>query len=182
MPLRRVLLVSLPAAAFLGLVLAFLLGLGREDPEALPSQMLDKPAPSIAALEPMQGLEGFGREDLLAPGVKLVNFWASWCVPCRAEHAQLMELAGEGVAIYGIDYKDEPAAGRRFLAELGNPFTAVMADPGRAAIEWGTYGVPETFVIDGTGRVQLRFAGPITPAVLEERIRPAIEAARGAGG
>ena len=181
MPLRRVLLVSLPAAAFLVLVLAFLFGLEREDPQALPSQMIDRPAPTIAALEPLEGLPRFGPEQLQAPEVKLVNFWASWCVPCRAEHAQLVTLAEEGMPIYGIDYKDEPADARRFLAGLGNPFAAVMADPGRVAIEWGSYGVPETYVIDAAGRVRLRHAGPITPDILKRLIRPAIEAARAGG-
>ena len=179
---RRLALAALPALAFAALALVLYFGLLREDPEALPSTMIDKPAPTLAPLGPLEGLDGFARADLTAPGVKLVNFWASWCVPCRAEHAQLTTLAEEGVAIYGIDYKDMPGAARSFLRDLGNPFAGVMADPGRTGIEWGLTGVPETFVIDAEGRVRLRFAGPITPSILENRIRPAIAAARGASG
>jgi cytochrome c biogenesis protein CcmG/thiol:disulfide interchange protein DsbE len=113
--------------------------------------------------------------------VTLVNYWASWCAPCRAEHPHLEALAEEGVTIHGINYKDEPDRAQAFLADLGNPYTRIGADPaGRTALDWGLYGVPETYVIDGAGRIVLRFAGPITPSVLETRIRPAIEDARAA--
>ncbi len=111
--------------------------------------------------------------------MKLVNFWASWCGPCRAEHPSLARLAAEGVPIYGINYKDEPEKALGFLGELGNPYAGIGADPaGRTAIDWGLYGVPETFVIDGEGRILLRFAGPITERSLASDIRPAIAAAR----
>ncbi len=111
--------------------------------------------------------------------MKLVNYWASWCAPCRVEHPTLEELAAEGVPIYGINYKDDPAKALAFLAELGNPYVAMGADAsGRTALDWGVYGVPETFVIDGDGTVILRFAGPITGSVLEKTIRPALAAAQ----
>ena len=100
---------------------------------------------------------------LRAPGVKLVNFWASWCAPCRAEHPMLEALAAEGVPIHGVNYKDEPGNALGFLDELGNPYAALGADAtGRMAMNWGLYGVPETYVIDGEGTVVLRLAGPIT--------------------
>lgn len=102
-------------------------------------------------------------EELADGEVKLVNFWASWCAPCRAEHEYLMAFAEEGIPIYGINYKDEPVNGRKFLDDLGNPFTAVVSDEsGRTGIDWGLYGVPETFVVDGDGVIVKRFAGPIT--------------------
>lgn len=117
-------------------------------------------------------------ELLDAEGVKLVNYWASWCAPCRAEHAQLETLRDEGVTIYGINYKDEADKAEDFLAELGNPYAAVGQDePGRTALEWGLYGVPETYVIDGEGRIAYRFAGPITVEILDKFIRPEIEKA-----
>ena len=113
------------------------------------------------------------------PGPKLVNFWASWCAPCRVEHPQLMALQDEGLPIYGVNYKDDADKARAFLEELGDPFEGVGADDaGRMALEWGVYGVPETFVLDGDGTVLLRFAGPITDVILEKRIRPALEQAR----
>ena len=109
----------------------------------------------------------------------MVNYWASWCGPCRAEHPNLELLASEGVTIYGANYKDKPAQALRFLEELGNPYAAIGADEsGRMALNWGVYGVPETYVIDGDGNIVLRFAGPITQRALEATIRPAIEAAR----
>jgi cytochrome c biogenesis protein CcmG/thiol:disulfide interchange protein DsbE len=111
--------------------------------------------------------------------VKLVNFWASWCAPCRAEHPILSELAAQGITVHGVNYKDDPAKAQAFLAELGNPYATIGADPaGRTAIDWGLYGVPETFVIDGSGTVVLRFAGPITRQELDRKILPAIRKAR----
>jgi cytochrome c biogenesis protein CcmG/thiol:disulfide interchange protein DsbE len=108
-----------------------------------------------------------------------VNYWASWCAPCRVEHPNLEALADEGLTIYGINYKDDPRNAEAFLEELGDPYAAIGSDSsGRTAIDWGLYGVPETYVIDGEGRVVLRFAGPVTQRALETRIRPAIEAAK----
>ncbi len=166
--------VLLPPVIFAGLVAVFLLGMQREDPDALPSTMEGRMFPDLTLTE-FEG-ELFTAEDLTAPGVKLVNYWASWCAPCRAEHAQLMQLAEEGVKVYGINYKDDPRNAKDFLAELGDPYTKTAADPkGRTALNWGLYGVPETFVIDADGIVLLRFAGPVTRSVLEERIRPLLD-------
>ena len=118
-------------------------------------------------------------EGILTNGeVTLVNYWASWCAPCRLEHSQLMQLDGEGVAILGVNYKDDTAKALDFLHELGDPYEGIGVDrAGRTALDWGVYGVPETFVVDGNGVVVLRFAGPITAGILKSRIRPAIEAA-----
>lgn len=145
----------------------------RNGDQALPSTMVGREAPAVtlAALGPGPMVT---QEDLRAPGVKLVNFWASWCQPCRVEHPFLEQLAQEGVVIHGINYKDKPEAALGFLDEMGNPYAKIGADSGRMAIDWGVYGVPETYVIDSEGKVVLRWAGPITADVLEKTIRPAI--------
>lgn len=167
----------LPPVIFAAVAGLFLGGMFRSDPDALDSVFEGRPAPAIEA-EPLANLPTFTREMLDEPGLKLVNFWASWCAPCRVEHPVLMSLADEGLAIYGInrDRTFEDALG--FLNELGNPYAGNSFDPrNRKSIDWGVYGLPETFVIDGDGTVVLRFAGPITPGILENRIRPALEAA-----
>lgn len=167
-------LMILPPVIFIALAVMFYVGMNRDDPRALPSTREGQVAPPLTLSE-LGGGAPFGAEELQADGVKLVNFWASWCTPCRAEHPQLEQLAREGVVIYGINYKDDPSKALRFLSDMGNPFTALAADPqGRTAIDWGLYGVPETFIIDGNGVVVKRFAGPITVKVLEETIRPAM--------
>ncbi|MDJ1009511.1 MAG: DsbE family thiol:disulfide interchange protein [Paracoccaceae bacterium] len=161
-------------AVFAGLALS---GMFREDPDALPSAREGQVAPALT-LGDLAAKPGFDAEMLSAPGVKLVNFWASWCAPCRVEHPNLEALAAEGLTIYGINYKDDPAKALAFLEELGDPYAGIGTDErGRTALDWGVYGVPETYVIDGEGRVVLRFAGPVTRRALEDRIRPAIEAA-----
>jgi cytochrome c biogenesis protein CcmG/thiol:disulfide interchange protein DsbE len=167
----------LPPAIFAALAAAFVLGMGRDDPEALPSALTGRKAPPVA-LEPLAGLPGFDDAALRDGEVKMVNYWASWCAPCRVEHPHLEALAEEGWPIYGINYKDDPAKALAFLEELGNPYVAVAADDtGRTALDWGVYGVPETYVLAGDGTVILRFAGPITERVLDSRIRVALEEA-----
>lgn len=171
------LLMVLPPLIFLALAALFLVGMYREDPDVLPSTFAGKPAPALQ-VEPFGEGEALQDAMLRAPGVKLVNFWASWCAPCRAEHPQLEAMQDAGVTIYGINYKDEPAKARGFLEELGDPYAAKATDPvGRTALDWGVYGVPETFVIDGKGQVVLRFPGPITVSILQEKILPAIQSA-----
>lgn len=168
----------LPPLVFAGLAGVFYVGMNREDPQALPSTMIGQVAPPLTVTAHPDGPE-LTPELLAAADVKLVNFWASWCVPCRAEHPQLEALTAAGITLHGVNYMDKPEAASRFLAELGNPFQSLGADDtGRTGRDWGVYGVPETFVVDGEGRVVLRFAGPITKTVLAEKILPAVEAAQ----
>ena len=172
-------LVVAPPLLFAALAGLFYFGMFRDDPDALPSARIGQPAPPVV-LTQLGPDPAFTDETLRETGVKLVNYWASWCAPCRVEHPNLTQLAEEGIPIYGINYKDDAAKALAFLEELGNPYEAMGADPsGRTAIVWGLSGVPETYVIDGEGNIVLRFAGPITQRVIEERIRPAIEAAGG---
>ncbi len=172
------LLMVLPPVLFAGLAAMFYVGM-QSDNQDLPSQMIGKPAPAVK-VEALADLPLVTDADIRAPGVKLVNFWASWCQPCRAEHPRLEKLQAEGVTILGVNYKDKPQDALGFLAEMGNPFAKVGADnSGRMGIDWGIYGVPETFVIDGKGKVIARLAGPITEDTLTSTIRPAMdEAAR----
>lgn len=166
-------LMFLPPVLFAGLAALFVVGMNRDDPDQLPSALSGKTVPPVQ-VTPVGAEPVFTDADLRAPGVKLVNFWASWCAPCRAEHPLLEALADEGITIYGVNYKDREADAQKFLGDLGNPFAAIGADGGRMALDWGVYGVPETYVIDGEGRIVLRFAGPISAAELERSIRPAI--------
>ena len=171
-------LVVLPPVVFAGLAALFFFGMQRDDPDALPSTMEGRAAPTID-LPPLGDKPAFDQDVLEADGVKLVNFWASWCAPCRVEHPHLQTLADEGLPIYGVNYKDDEQKALGFLRELGDPYAAIAADTtGRTGLDWGLYGVPETFVIDGDGVVVLRFAGPVTATILEDRIRPAIAEAR----
>lgn len=161
-------------AAFSGL---FLAGMFLDQGEELPSALLGEPAPDVVVSE-IEGLTLLSDEMLRDGEVKIVNFWASWCAPCRVEHPNLTALASEGIPIYGINYKDFDPNARAFLQELGDPYVAVGSDPsGFHAIDWGVYGVPETFLLDGEGNVLLRMAAPITQRELANRLRPALDAA-----
>ncbi len=171
-------LMVLPPVIFAGLAVLFYVGMQRENPDELPSALQGKPAPAVE-VTPLGDKKSFNDSDLRDGGVKLVNYWASWCAPCRVEHPHLEDLAEQGIEIYGVNYKDKPANALNFLKELGDPYAAIGADEkGRMALNWGVYGVPETYVIDGEGKIVLRFAGPITERVLENQILPAIEEAR----
>ncbi|CUH47851.1 DsbE family thiol:disulfide interchange protein [Ruegeria atlantica] len=153
------------------------IGMFRDDPDALPSAREGQPAPPVVLTE-FPGKTLFDDDTLRDGEVKLVNYWASWCAPCRAEHPNLEALSEEGISVYGINYKDQLANAEGFLTELGDPYEAIGRDEqGRMALDWGLYGVPETYVIDGEGTIILRFAGPITQRVIESRIRPALEKA-----
>jgi len=151
------------------------LGTGDYDPRGVPSVLVGRSAPAFA-LPPLEGSgkAGFTDGDLRdLPAPVLVNFWASWCVPCIIEHPQLMRLAREQVAVYGVNYKDKPADALAFLQRHGDPFGRLGADqPGRVAIDWGVYGVPETYLLDRKGIVRWRWPGPVTPEVLQNDIRP----------
>jgi cytochrome c biogenesis protein CcmG, thiol:disulfide interchange protein DsbE len=174
-------LMLLPVAIFAGFASLALTGMMRDDPDALPSTRENKQAPPVT-ITTLGNFPIFTDEDLSTGGVKIVNFWASWCGPCRAEHPTLMKLAAEGIPIYGINYKEpDEADALAFLEELGNPYTAIGGDiSGReTAVDWGVYGIPESYVIDGSGKIILRFAGPVTQRVLDDSFRAAIEKARG---
>ena len=167
-------LMFLPPLLFAGLAALFFFGMSRDDPDALPSTFVGKQAPALS-LQPFPGMPPLGDADLASGEVVLVNFWASWCAPCRVEHPQLIALKEAGVKIHGINYKDSEGKALNFLDELGNPYDLAGTDPdGRMAIEWGVYGVPETFVIAGDGTVVHRHAGPISKSLLDSVIKPAI--------
>lgn len=171
------LLALLPPVIFASLASLFYFGMMREDAGALPSTMIGRTAPALT-ITPLGTGEMPTAEGLQSGGIKLVNFWASWCGPCRAEHPNLEEMAANGIEIIGVNYKDQPDNALSFLAELGNPFVAIGADTtGRTGIEWGVYGVPETFVLDSEGTILYRHPGPITARVMKEKILPAIAAA-----
>lgn len=171
----------LPALGFALVAGAFWFGLGREDGQDLPSTFIDRPAPATDLPPLFDDRPGLVAADFADGKVKLVNVWASWCGPCRVEHPFLMQLEAEGADVRGFNYKDAPSQAKSFLAELGDPYSAVGKDEsGRAGIEWGVYGVPETFVIDGAGRIVYKHVGPIQNSDLERKIRPALT--RAAGG
>ncbi len=175
----------LPVLIFLGLALLFLVRLFAGDPSKVPSALIGRPVPTFS-LPPLPGLQaagapipGLSTEDLKGR-VTIVNVWASWCGPCREEHPALMELAKDpAFRVVGINYKDLSENARRFLGALGNPFQAVGVDAnGRAAIDWGVYGVPETFVIGPDGTIRHKHIGPLLPEQLPGFLAKVREAAR----
>jgi cytochrome c biogenesis protein CcmG/thiol:disulfide interchange protein DsbE len=164
-----------PIAAFMALAITFVWALGR-DPRTIPSALVDKPVPEFS-LPPVKGRTfGLSNTDLVGE-VSLVNVFASWCVACREEHPLFMRMKREGtVAIHRLNYKDEPDNAARWLNTSGDPFTRTGADRnGRVAIEWGVYGVPETFVITKDGRIAHKHIGPLAPQALEDTILPLIK-------
>lgn len=168
----------LPLLVFALVAVWFMIGLGR-DPNRLDSMLIDKPAPAFTLPGLKAGEAELSQADLVTlagKGPVLVNFFASWCVPCRIEHPSLLALKAEGVPIIGIAYKDKPEAANAWLKDQGDPFLRTAMDlPGRVAIDWGVYGVPETYVIDRQGRVRYRHVGPIQPDDLGKIIRPLLK-------
>ncbi|QFU15021.1 DsbE family thiol:disulfide interchange protein [Microvirga thermotolerans] len=174
---RSRLIFILPLVVFAGVVGGMFVPslMSGRDPSQIPSALVGRPAPAFR-LAPLEGLTADGRpvpglstEDLKGR-VTVVNVWASWCAPCRQEHPLLVELAKDpGIRVVGINQKDKPDNARRFLGTLGNPFAAVGVDPnGRASIDWGVYGVPETFIVGPDGIVRHKHIGPLTPENLAE--------------
>jgi cytochrome c biogenesis protein CcmG, thiol:disulfide interchange protein DsbE len=181
-PRRNRLVPLLPLIGFLALAALFLVRLGSGDPDRIPSALIGRPAP-MTSLPPVPGLERDGKP---LPGldpaefqghVSLVNVWASWCVPCHDEMAFLQQLAQDPrIRLVGINYKDQPDNARRFLNRYGNPFAAAGADDnGRAAIEWGVYGVPETFLVGRDGRIAYKLVGPINAENFERVLLPELQ-------
>jgi cytochrome c biogenesis protein CcmG/thiol:disulfide interchange protein DsbE len=171
---------ALPLLIFAVLAGLFWYALHGGDPSRLPSALIGKPVPEFT-LPPIDGLladgnavPGFASADLAQGEPTIVNVFASWCVECQVEHPLLVALGKEpGVRLFGIDYKDDAASARRFLGRYGNPYSRVGADgSGRTAIDFGVYGVPETYVITGNGRIAFRHVGPLTEAVIRDKIVP----------
>lgn len=179
----------LPLLVFVGLAAVFAVQLlSGKDSSAIPSALIGKQAPqtNLPAVEGLMRdgvpVPGLNSEDFkTGPGGKLtlVNVWGSWCVPCRQEHPLLMEIARDSrIRLVGLNYKDQPENARRFLGDLGNPFAAVGADrAGRSAIEWGVYGVPETFLVGPDGKIIYKHVGPFTPESVRDDLMPAVEKA-----
>jgi cytochrome c biogenesis protein CcmG/thiol:disulfide interchange protein DsbE len=178
----RLLLALLPLVALVGLIAVFALSLNR-DPSLIQSVLIDKPAPqfSLAAVEGT-GVPGFDTATLSGE-VTVVNVFASWCIPCRDEHPVLEALKAEtGVRMFGMNQKDAPENAVAFLTELGNPYDAIGADAnGRTSIDWGVYGVPETFIVDAKGVIRFKHVGPLAMEDIAREMMPAIENAKGGG-
>ncbi len=187
-PRRNLSWVVAPVLVFAALAAVFAFALQTGDPSKLPSALIGKPVPAkeFPPLEKLvdagQPVPGFKGSDLGNGRVSVVNFWASWCIPCATEHPLLLQLKAQtGVDLYGVNHKDHPVAARRFLGRYGNPFKAVGTDTtGRGAIEWGVYGMPETFVVNGNGEIAFKHVGPLSPESLATQLIPAIEKARAA--
>ena len=177
----RIALALVPLVLLVGLVVVFATSMER-DPALIRSVLIDKPAPDFALpAVPELGVPGFATADLKGE-VTVVNVFASWCIPCRDEHPLLVTLKERsGVRLFGINQKDAPENAAAFLAGLGNPYDAIGADDGRVSIEWGVYGVPETFVVDAEGIITYKHIGPISPRSLEAEVLPAIARAKGEG-
>lgn len=161
----------IPIALFAVLAVFLALGLG-QDPRKIPSPLIGKPLPAFSL--PTLGKPGskFTNADLHGQ-VALINVWASWCVACREEHEFLMSLAQNNVPLIGLNYKDAPTDAQQVLRELGNPYRTVLVDSdGRTGIDWGVYGVPETFLVDKTGIIRYKYIGPITPEGWERELAP----------
>lgn len=180
LPRRRLGLALLPIVIFAGLALLFWKGLSG-DPSNLPSALIGKPAPefSLAALDD-SNIPGLSSADLKNGGVSVVNIWASWCGPCRLEHPILMELSKRtDIRLYGINNKDEAENAKRFLGTLCQPFAAIGADTsGRTTIDWGSYGVPETFIVDGKGMIRFKWIGPLSAEIMNGVFTSEIEKAK----
>ena len=172
----RTLLYAMPVLLLALVVAWFALALrpGR-DPTAVPSALIDRPAPPVELASIYEAAPGLSAADLRGQ-VAIVNVFASWCLPCRAEHPVLTRLAREpGIVLYGLNWKDKPEDARAWLEELGDPYRKIGSDPsGRAGIEWGVYGVPETYVVDAEGRIRYKHVGPLSAEDVRAVILPVV--------
>ena len=181
---RTYIIAAIPLMLFMSVALVFFKQLNSgTNPNDLPSVLINLPAPGFPG-EPLSGLESEGVQvpaissQLVEGKVLLVNIWASWCLPCRQEHPVLMKIAKQipGLLLVGINYKDKNANALRFLGSMGNPYRAVSIDPnGSASIDWGVYGIPETFIINKTGTIIYKHVGPIGEALLNDKLLPIID-------
>ncbi len=171
----------LPLGIFLAVVGLMFVGLGL-NPREVPSPLIGKPAPAFKLAKLNDPSQSIGRDDLLGQ-VWMLNVWASWCAPCREEHPLVIDIARRKLLpVYGLNYKDQGPAARGWLANLGDPYTATLVDAdGRVGIDFGVYGVPETFIVDRQGIIRFKHTGPLTPEVLRSRIEPLIKELQGAG-
>lgn len=184
MSLTRILILA-PVVLFVALTSLLFVRLYAGDPSKIPSALQNKPVPefTLAALPGLAGetgpVPGFDTASLKTGELTLVNVWASWCIPCRDEHPYIDALSQDPrFRVFGLNYKDQPDNARRFLGRFGNPFDAVGVDSrGRTGIDWGVYGVPETFIVDGQGRIVFKYIGPINQAIMDEVMLPEIEKA-----
>lgn len=175
-------LLLLPPAIFAGLAAMFYLGMQRDSPDDLPSAFLGRQAPGVTEAA-LPGFAGVAPGDLASGEVVLVNFWASWCPPCRAEHPNLMRLQAQGLRIVGINFGDREADALAYLAEAGNPFVSIAFDENRrTAVDWGVAAPPESFLLNGEGRVVFKFIGPLVGSDFSQRFLPALADARATGG
>ncbi len=171
----------LPLAAFVVLLVFLGVGLGL-NPREVPSPLIGKPAPAFTLGRLDDASQHLGLADMRGR-VWMLNVWASWCAPCREEHALVQDIARRKlVPVYGLNYKDSRSSATQWLAEMGNPYQATLFDgDGRVGIDFGVYGVPETFIIDQQGIVRMKHVGPLTPEVIRGRIEPLLKQLNGAG-
>ena len=170
-------LMYLPPLLFAALAATFYVGMQRSDPNALPSVFIDKQAPALNAAA-LPGYPELTDADLRKGQVTVVNFWASWCPPCRAENGTLKALAAEGIHVVGVNMMDRPDDAAAFLAEDGNPFAAIAFDPkGKTRLDWGVTAPPETFILRGDGSVAFKFIGPMVGDDYLQRFRPELDKA-----
>lgn len=169
----------IPLGLFIVIAIALKVGLTLS-PREIPSALIGKPVPEFTLPPLYEDAESFADEDLKDGKARIVNVWASWCVPCVAEHPILTELTARGISVYGINYKDKPEDAKLFLRRLGNPFARIGADlDGRAGIEWGVYGVPETFVVTGDGKIVYKTISALTRETVETDLIPLLEELNG---
>ena len=166
-------LAFLPPLIFAALAATFYIGMQRTNPDDLPSALIGQPAPTTLPSAAVAGTDALG--SLTEGEVTLVNFWASWCPPCRAEHPNLLALEAEGLRIVGVNFRDDPESAAQYLRDDDNPFAATSTDPtGRASLDWGVSAPPETFILAADGTVLYRYIGPLVGSQYEQQFLPVL--------